>query len=232
MQPFLRLETAFQFFIKMEFFKDYRNTPGNDLLAVNHLLQTYIRNDYQIPPHQNVLRCTYILSEQHLSGYIWQILLKWTQFSDRWCFPWRKVVTIVKVLKDKLEGPQLTISGHGATYGMHRRPGRPGERRWQAPVCAESTQCCQGDTTRRGRLSLFQGRDLGLIFWNHKTPHPGQKSKRKLPTHSLSFLQRTRKWSMRTTAPGMRKEVCLWELPISFKLAQGTGLPPLPPTYY
>lgn len=40
---FLSSETDFQFFIKMEFFEDYRNTPGNDLLEVNHPLQTYIK---------------------------------------------------------------------------------------------------------------------------------------------------------------------------------------------
>lgn len=146
-----------------------------------------MRNIYQSLAHQNLLSCTYTLSE-HQCGYIWQIILKWTQFSDRLCSFLMKAVTVVNVWKISLKGHTVKHQTWGVTEGM-QGPETGGGR--QAPVSTVSTQCTEETNTKRKALPP---REKGL--WVHSqesqdsTPRKGRK--KKFPAHSLTFLQGTR----------------------------------------
>lgn len=96
-------------------------------------------------------------------------------------------VTTVTVWKIRLKGHNGKHEGK-ELQSAHRGPGRGGG----GPLFPLWAHNASKKRTQRGRHSLLWTRVFGFTFGNHKTAHPGKDRKRKLPTHSLTFLRGTR----------------------------------------
>lgn len=158
-----------------------------------------------------------MLSEWHQRGYIWQILLKWTQVSDRLCFPLMNAVTTLTVWKIRLKGHNGKHEGK-ELQSAHRGPGRGGG----GPLFPLWAHNASKKRTQRGRHSLLWTRVFGFTFGNHKTAHPGKDRKRKLPTHSLTFLWGTRACVVQGEDPWgplpLGCVLCRWGCPLPWGL--------------